>query len=121
MSRRSPSPMRPESPKGDCPYLTSQLKDEKADLEAKNRDLVREIQHLETKLKGINEKVTCFNEVDRDLAHHRQMLQDAEAARTSLQGHIDTTAVRVREAITENKRQQDDLIAANNALKRQLE
>lgn len=49
------------------------------------------------------------------------MLSDADAARTSLQGHIDTTAARVREATAENKRQQDELLAANNALKRQLE
>jgi hypothetical protein len=75
------------------------------------------VEHLKNTLIGLNEKLTVFNDLKKDLEQAKHMLRDSESHRDQLQNHIEKTAKIARQQAQENKVYQDTLIAENNNLK----
>jgi len=62
------------------------------DFDLENKRLKVEVEHLKNTLIGLNEKLTVFNDLKKDLEQSRQMLNDSEMHREQLQDHADKTA-----------------------------
>jgi len=62
------------------------------DLDIDNKRLKVEVEHLKNTLIGLNEKLTVFNDLKKDLEQSRFMLNESEANRDHLQDHADKTA-----------------------------
>ncbi len=54
--------------------------------------LQNEVDHLQNTLLGLNEKLIVFNDLKRDLATHKQMLQESETKRQQLQDKLTAKA-----------------------------
>jgi hypothetical protein len=73
------------------------------DFDLENKRLRVEVEHLKNTLIGLNEKLTVFNDLKKDLEQAKHMLHSSEVDRNHLQEHIEGTAKLSRQQAQENR------------------
>ena len=80
-----------------------------------------DIDHLKNTLIGLNSKLDTYNDMEKDVQHHKHMLQENECARGKLQDHIVETSKKIEQDTAQHKSYQDTLISENQDLQRQMQ
>ena len=94
---------------------------EKADLQLALKERDVELEHKLNTLIALNEKLSVFNDLQKDVAENQKIFRESEAAREELQATLTRTAIQVKEDTDLKEKYQNSLLQEISQLKDDLQ